>query len=469
MATVLDAPPTVSPIPDEEPGTVLPRTLLAPEAPSLEPLPTGFHRDDTITLLCSAGAALGIGLLLSVGLGVITVGWAPIVSFAAFVVVYTVMVFVGNPGPAVRDRFWTIMLWSAGIAVVAALALVIGFTAIRGGNVFAQMFADTGQSPWDRLHFFTQDMGGVGPLSGLEVGGILHAIVGTLIQISIALVITIPLGLLTAVFLGEIGGKFARVVRTVVEAMTALPSVVAGLFIYAAIIIGITREPNGFAASLAITVLMLPIMIRSADVVLRLVPGNLREAGLALGGGQWRVVWKVVLPTVRSGLVTAIILATAHGIGETAPVLLTSGFTSNLNFNPFHDPMTSLPLAALEFVRSPQQTMIARGFATATTLLLLVLVLFLIARAIGGQDAGATSPGQLAAVARRSAATQHRIGELNARLAPRADLVETTGYAGFGFMPDAPDLDELEPSDPADDRTDPSPRARRADRQDPDR
>lgn len=426
MATLLEQPTTDAPWPDDEPGTVLPRDLLAATAPDPEPLRTGVHRDDIITLICSVGAALGIGLLLSVGLGVITVGWAPLVSYAAFVTIYTVMVYVGNPGPAVRDRFWTVVLCSAGVTVVAALAFVIGFTTIRGGNVFAQILAsDTGQNLWERLHFFTRDMGSVGPLSGLEVGGILHAIVGTLIQIGIALVITIPLGLLTAVFLGEIGGKFARVVRTVVEAMTALPSVVAGLFIYAAIIIGITRAPNGFAASLAITVLMLPIMIRSSDVVLRLVPGNLREGALALGGGQWRVVWRVVLPTVRSGLVTAIILATAHGIGETAPVLLTSGSTSNLNFNPFHDPMTSLPLAALDFVRSPQQTMIARGFATATTLLILVLILFLLARAIGGQDGGASSARQLDAEARRSAATFRRIQNLPARLAARAERAES--------------------------------------------
>lgn len=408
-------------LPEEE-ATVMPRLFLPgrPEG-ELEPVRTGVGRDDVLTLLASIGAALGIGLLLSVGLGVIGLGWAPIVSFAVFVLVYTVMVFLGNPGPAVRDKFWSIMLWSSGIIVVAALALVIGFTFIRGTNVFAQIFsADSDQNLWERLHFFTEDMGGVGPLSDLDEGGILHAIVGTLIQICIALVITIPLGLLTAVFLGEVGGKFARVVRTIVEAMTALPSVVAGLFIYSAIIIGITREPNGFAASLAITVLMLPIMIRSSDVVLRLVPGNLREAGLALGAGQWRVVWRVVLPTVRSGLVTAIILATAHGIGETAPVLLTSGITSNLNVNPFEGPMTSLPLQALEFVRSPQQTMIARGFATATTLLVLVLILFLLARALGGQDAGASSARQLQALARRSASTRRRIDELPYRLSTRA-------------------------------------------------
>lgn len=409
--------PAEGPVADE-PATVLPRVSLPETAAHEESVRVGYSRDDVLNLLGALGAGLGVGALMSVGLGIIPVGWMPIVSYGAFVAIYTVLVYLGNPGPAVRDRFWTVVLWSAGTAVVAALALVIGFTFIRGGNVFAQIFsADSEQTLWERLHFFTQDMGGVGPLAGLDQGGVLHAIVGTLIQISIAVLITVPLGLLTAVFLGEVGGRFARVVRTVVEAMTALPSVVAGLFIYAAIIIAITRDPNGFAASLAITVLMLPIMIRASDVVLRLVPGNLREGALALGGGQWRVVWHVVLPTVRSGLVTAIILATAHGIGETAPVLLTSGVTSNLNFNPFDGPMTSLPLSALEFVRSPQQTMIARGFATAATLLVLVLILFLLARAIGGQEVGKTSERQLERFARRSRVTNHRIQTLPERLA----------------------------------------------------
>ena len=140
-----------------------------------------------------------------------------------------------------------------------------------------------------------------GPLDPLTVGGISHAIVGTLIQISIALAIAIPLGIGTAVFLNEVGGRFARFVRTVSDAMTALPSIVAGLFVYAAIIQGVTHERSGFAAGLAITVMMLPIIIRSADVVLRLVPKNLREASYALGTSRWRTVWHVVLPTARSG------------------------------------------------------------------------------------------------------------------------------------------------------------------------
>ena len=144
--------------------------------------------------------------------------------------------------------------------------------------------------------------------------------------------------------MNEIGGRFARFVRTISDAMTALPSIVAGLFVYSAVIQLITHERSGFAASLAITVMMLPIVIRASDVVLRLVPGNLREASYALGSSRWRTVWHVVLPTARSGLVTAVILGTARGIGETSPVLLTSGVTAVMNVNPFSGPMISLPL-----------------------------------------------------------------------------------------------------------------------------
>ena len=168
-------------------------------------------------------------------------------------------------------------------------------------------------------------------------------------MITIGLAFTIPLGVVCAVFLSETKGPFTRFVRTIVEAMTALPSVVAGLFVYAAIITlqaaaGFGQK-SGFAASIALSVMMLPIMIRAADVVLRLVPGNLKEAASALGAPRWRVVWHVVLPTSRSGIMTAIILGTARGIGETSPVLLTAGYTTGFNSQPVQRPH-GLPAAA---------------------------------------------------------------------------------------------------------------------------
>jgi phosphate transport system permease protein len=157
------------------------------------------------------------------------------------------------------------------------------------------------------------------------------------------------------------------------------------------------------------SIMMLAIIIRSADVVLRLVPGNLREAAAALGAPQWRTVWHVVLPTARSGLTTSVILGAARGIGETAPVLLTAGFTSSMNLNPLKSPMVSLPLAAYEFVRSPQPTLIARGFATAAVLLILVLILFSAARVLGGRPAGHMSKRQAKRSERVSANDLQRI------------------------------------------------------------
>jgi len=163
----------------------------------------------------------------------------------------------------------------------------------------------------------------------------------------------------------------------------ALPSILAGLFIFAALVLTF-KQYSGLFAALALSVMMLPIIIRSADLVLRLVPGQLREASEALGSSKWRTTHRVVLPTARAGLATAVILAIARGIGETSPVLLTAGYTTFLNTNPTHGPMVSLPLATFELIRSGQANYQARGLAAAALLLILVLALFTLARFIGG-------------------------------------------------------------------------------------
>lgn len=397
---------------DEHPAqmhgrTYTPRETVPPL--TVEPKRVRIRRPLHEQLALPGAFAAGIALALLIGpvLGLIGFGWVPITAFFWMLATYAVLTRLTESGPAVRDRFARVLLFAAGLILVALLTLVIGFVLFRAFKILGSL----------RLSFLTTDMGLTGPLSPLSEGGVLHAIVGTLEQIGIALAITVPLGIATALFLNEIGGKYARLVRTVVEAMTALPSVVAGLFIYAAVIQLITKQFNGFAAALAISVLMLPIMIRSADVVLRLVPGNLREAGLALGAGQWSVVRRVVLPTVRSGLTTAIILATAHGIGETAPVLLTSGVTNNLNLNPTSGPQMSLPLAVLEFIKSPQPDMRTRGYATAALLLLLVLVLFVTARLIGGQHAGELNHRQRSRRAAQSVRDMSRVESNHATIA----------------------------------------------------
>lgn len=349
--------------------------------------------DERFNVIGALVASIAITTLLFGWLTPLTgeIGWV-VVALLLFIVVYVILVSLRSNGQHVRDRVMTVLLISAGTVLFGSLAFTIVYTVVRGAEALPH------------LNFFTQTMALAGPLDPLDTGGILHAIVGTLIQIGIALAITIPLGVTTAVFLNEVGGRFARFVRTISDAMTALPSIVAGLFVYAAVIQLITHERSGFAAALAITVMMLPIVIRASDVVLRLVPGNLREAAYALGTTRWRTVWHVVLPTARSGLVTAVILGTARGIGETSPVLLTSGATAVMNANPFSGPMISLPLQVFELVRSPEPNMIARGFGAAAVLLVLVLGLFLVARVIGGRGPGQLSDGQR----RRAAAASHR-------------------------------------------------------------
>ncbi|MDR7182989.1 phosphate transport system permease protein [Microbacterium trichothecenolyticum] len=374
--------------------------------------------DDRYALLGAAAGALALAGLLFGWIAPLSgfIGFV-VVAFLAFLALYALLVSMTADLREVGDRLMTVVLASAGVILFSALLFVVLFAIFRGWDALTH------------LNFFFQDMRYAGPLDGLDVGGIAHAIVGTLIQIGIALAISIPLGILTALFLNEVGGRFARFVRTIGDAMTALPSIVAGLFIYSALIIGLGLERSGFAAALAITVMMLPIMIRASDVVLRLVAGNLREASYALGSSRWRTVWGVVLPTARSGLVTAIILATARGIGETSPVLLTSGITNVMNANPFDGPMISLPLQVFTFVASPEPSYIARGFGTAAVLMLLVLTLFITARILGGRGPGDLSPRQ-----RRTALARSRQDVIRAAQRAAGERIETSGYAGFGFQ-----------------------------------
>ncbi len=333
----------------------------------------GIRIGDLLSILGAAVAAFALTIVLATQVAPITGGIAFfVVWYLTFVGFYALLVSIDDTKTFVMDRLIAVLVTSVAVLLFSVLIFVIVFVIGRGAEAL----------PY--LTFYTEDMGLAGPLDPLSVGGVAHAIAGSLIQIAIALAITIPLGIAAAVYLNEIPGRFSRFVRTIVEAMTALPSIVAGLFIFATAILMFGLPKSGLAASLAISVMMLPIMIRSADVVLRLVPQTLKEASIGLGASQWKTVWNVVLPTSRSGLTTSIILATARGIGETSPVLLTSGFTAELNVNPLESPMISLPLAIFQFVKSPEPTMIARGFGTAAVLMLLVLALFVIARIIGG-------------------------------------------------------------------------------------
>jgi phosphate transport system permease protein len=407
----------------------------APSAPAPEPaLPPdrprrigGFSRSGVLSLTGAAASGLCVTILLYGELAPFSgaLGFA-LTAYLLFLAIYAVLTGFEEDGQAVRDRVMTVVLWTAATLLFSALVLVVGFTAWRGREALPHG------------NFFTQDMQAAGPLDPLTNGGIAHAMLGTLTMTAIALAITIPLGLACAVYLNQIPGRFSRFVRTIVEAMTALPSIVAGLMVYAVWILGLGMQKSGLAAGFAISVMMLPIVIRASDVVLRLVPGTLTEAAEALGAPRWRTVWHVVLPTARSGLATAVILGTARGIGETSPVLLTAGFTAALNTDPTSGPMVSLPLAVFNFVKSPQPTMIARGFGAAAVLMALVLVLFVIARVIGGRGPGHRTRRQVRRAARASRQDLARFDELHApglslfEAAPRTEASATAAPTASG-------------------------------------
>ncbi|MFI6642114.1 phosphate ABC transporter permease PstA [Streptomyces sp. NPDC050504] len=370
--------PAAGPAPSQAPGPAAVRAPARPVGERRRSLSL-LRATDVYALLGAAAAALSLTGLLFTRLLPFSGGVGfTVIAYALFIGVYALLVSLDEDGPAVRDRVAAVVIQSLGLVMLTALVFVIAFTLWEGRKALPH------------LNFFTEDMAQAGPLDPLSRGGVLHAILGTLEQIAVALAITVPAGMTCAVFLNEVPGRFARFVRTVVEAMTALPSIVAGLFIYATVILALGFDRSGLAASLALAVMMLPIIIRAADVVLRLVPGTLREASYALGTSRWRTVWHVVLPTARSGLTTSVILGTARGIGETSPVLLTAGFTAEINTDPLEGPQVSLPLATFEFVKSPEPAMIARGFGTAAVLMAVVLLLFIAARVIGGRG-----PGQL--------------------------------------------------------------------------
>jgi len=353
-------------------ATVLP--AVDPDGPPPTPrLSLGARpAQDTFVIWGSRLAALGMAWLICERLlplhGLV---WYVVVAALCNVGVLALMTFVTDSAVEVSDRVAQWMVSAAAVIVFGALLSTVVYVVKRG---------------WPALHhlnFFTDTMAGISATTPLDHGGILHTVVGSLIELGIAVVITLPLGIGTAVFMNEIGGRFARVVRTVVEAMTALPDILAGLFIYTVWILALGQPRSGLAAGLALGVMMLPIIARTSDVVLRVVPGSLREASLALGASRWKTVWHVVLPTARPGLATALILGIARGIGETAPVMIVSGNSNFMVSDPVHGGvMSSLPLFIFTQARSGLPLAIERAFATATVLLLLVLVLFVIARVV---------------------------------------------------------------------------------------
>ena len=229
------------------------------------------------------------------------------------------------------------------------------------------------------------DMRVTTPDDELNMGGVGHAIVGSMLMVLIATVITLPLGILSGVYLTEVRGRLTKVVRFVIQSMSGVPSIVSGLFIYTTVI-ALTGSFSGFAGALALSVLMLPTVARTSEEVLKLVPEDLRAVSYALGARQWRSSLMVVLPTVRSGLTTAAILGVARVVGETAPLLLTALSNNAFKFNPFNGPIASMPMYIFGLLQIGTEYSIARAWSGSLVLMLIVLALFVTARRLGGKD-----------------------------------------------------------------------------------
>jgi phosphate transport system permease protein len=274
------------------------------------------------------------------------------------------------PISARRRRTDAIMRGLMGLATLVALVPLV--------LVLYYLF-HKGLSAWSG-DFFTTDPNG--NFLGYP-GGVRSAILGTIEIVALASLISIPIGIGVALYLTEYGKEswFANVVRYFVDVMTGVPSIVFGLFIYIVLVLG--RVGGTFTAwkgSIALALLMLPVVVRSSEVVLLLVPESLREAALALGAPRWRVVSRVVLPTSLSGLITGGLLAVARGAGETAPLLFTVAVAESLTFN-LGQTMNTLPIQIYNDIQSPRSEVVTRAWGAALTLVLLILILNLVARA----------------------------------------------------------------------------------------
>jgi phosphate transport system permease protein len=230
------------------------------------------------------------------------------------------------------------------------------------------------------LGIFTDDMAETSSESPLTEGGLLHAVIGTAYIVTFATLLATPIGILTALYIVEVKGRFAGLVRFFVQAMSGVPSIVAGLFIFAVWMIQLGNAYSGIAGAFALTVLMIPTVARTSEEVLKLIPQDLREAGLALGATQWRTVAMVVVPAARSGLITAVILGVARVVGETAPLLLTVGGADAINLNPTQGNMSAFPYYVWKNLLIGNENSISRAWLGVFVLMILVLIIFTLAR-----------------------------------------------------------------------------------------
>ena len=318
--------------------------------------------------------SVGLAVLTSVVVVLATPMKGKLAYFAIFFLAWFVIdsLFVlRKSGPkGVRDGLAAKLTLFGGVLVCMTVFSILWATISRGLKGI-------------NVAFLTQNLRNASLFDPIGNGGILHAISGTLMLILIAIIISVPMGILTALYLTEIKGKAAGLIQFLVQAMSGVPSVVAGLFIYAAIILNTPLRSSAFLGGLALTILMVPTVTRTAQEVLNLVPRDLREAGLAMGATQWKTVALVVVPAARSGLITATILGVARIAGETAPLLFTVGVFDGYNFNPFKGDQGTIPTVVWRGLLGGTPESIQRAWSAILVLLVVVLIMFVAARTLG--------------------------------------------------------------------------------------
>jgi phosphate transport system permease protein len=316
--------------------------------------------------IAAASIAVGVGIGLGAGLDS-KVQWGLIALIVFIVGTYGLAARVEGTRQA-KDRIATSLVWSCFVLAALPLYSLLVTTIAKGLTVLDG-------------NFLSHSMNGV--LTLYPGGGVYHAIIGTLEQVLIATLIAAPIGLLTAVYLVEYGkGRLAKVVTFFVDVMTGIPSIVAGLFILTLWILMLGFGYSGFAGSLALAILMMPVVVRSTEEMLKLVPNELREASLALGVPKWRTIMKVVLPTAIGGITTGVMLAVARIAGESAPIALLVFGSAQINSNPFDGPQASLPFYIFQQYQNGNQPSYDRAWAAALVLIAFVMILNMAARGI---------------------------------------------------------------------------------------
>jgi phosphate transport system permease protein len=318
-----------------------------------------------------ASAAATVGAVLVTLLLFATTGFQGDADFLVVAVVLSVLAvaatsWVVEGKRRAIDRIATNLALVALILTLIPLGFVVGYVIKRGAPVFG----------WS---FLTHDMSSTGPLQA--GGGIEHAILGTLEQVLLASVFSVPLGIMVAIFITEYGSRrLGTAVRFLIDVMTGIPSIVAGLFVLAFWIFVLHQGFSGLAGAIALAIIELPVVVRTSEEMIRLVPGALREASYALGIPKWRTILQIVLPTASTGITTGVMLAIARVIGETAPVLLVVGNNNFLNNNAFKGDQGSIGVFIFQNATSPSNFNVQRAWGAALTLILIVVVLYVAAR-----------------------------------------------------------------------------------------